>query len=177
MTARSSGIHFRPQKHILFSNSKLELSYARTYEGTNERTHTHTHLSLWCPCLGVWLVGGTWGLALRGKLYGLLAYFTLILFFFTKTNMKLVNGLLLTVLVAEVSSPTHTTHTHPPPCLHTIYTLPSTSVNRNLSIQLRSVFELVVLWVERSTNVQSKDNIVPFNKQYITLTLTHTIPL
>ena len=32
-------------------------------------------------------------MALRGKLYGLLAYFTLILFFFTKTNMKLVNGL------------------------------------------------------------------------------------
>ena len=121
MTARSSGIHFRPQKHILFSNSKLELSYARTYEGTNERTHTHTHLSLWCPCLGVWLVGGTWGLALRGKLYGLLAYFTLILFFFTKTNMKLVNGLLLTVLVAEVSSPTHTTHTHSPMLAHNIY--------------------------------------------------------
>ena len=121
MTARSSGIHFRPQKHILFSNSKLELSYARTYEGTNERTHTHTHLSLWCPCLGVWLVGGTWGLALRGKLYGLLAYFTLILFFFTKTNMKLVNGLLLTVLVAEVSSPTHTTHTHSPILTHNIY--------------------------------------------------------
>ena len=61
MTARSSGIHFRPQKHILFSNSKLDLSYARTYEGTNERTHTHTHLSLRCPCLGVWLVEGDLG--------------------------------------------------------------------------------------------------------------------
>ena len=82
MTARSSGIHFRPQKHILFSNSKLELSYARTYEGTNERTHTHTHT---CHCdalvlvFGLW--GGTWCLALRGKLYGLLAYFTQLWFF------------------------------------------------------------------------------------------------
>ena len=153
-------------------------TFVRPNVRRNERTNAHTHTLVtvmplsWCLACG-----GTWGLALRGKLYGLLAYFTLILFFFTKTNMKLVNGLLLTVLVAEVSSPTHTTHTHPPPCLHTIYTLPSTSVNRNLSIQLRSVFELVVLWVERSTNVQSKDNIVPFNKQYITLTLTHTIPL
>ena len=122
MTARSSGIHFRPQKHIFFSNSKLELSYARTYEGTNERTHTHTHSHVivmplsWCLACG-----GTWGLALRGKLYGLLAYFTLILFFFTKTNMKLVNGLLLTVLVAELSSPTHTTHTHSPMLAHNIY--------------------------------------------------------
>ena len=56
-------------------------------------------------------------MALRGKLYGLLAYFTLILFFFTKTNMKLVNSLLHTVLVAEVSSPTHT---HSPMLTHNI---------------------------------------------------------
>ena len=90
-------------------------TFVRPNVRRNERTNAHTHTLVtvmplsWCLACG-----GTWGLALRGKLYGLLAYFTLILFFFTKTNMKLVNGLLLTVLVAEVSSPTHTTHTHPP---------------------------------------------------------------
>ena len=97
-------------------------TFVRPNVRRNERTnaHTHTHVIVmplsWCLACG-----GTWGLALRGKLYGLLAYFTLILFFFTKTNMKLVNGLLLTVLVAEVSSPTHTTHTHSPMLAHNIY--------------------------------------------------------
>ena len=85
----------------------------------NERTNAHTHtLVIVMPLSWCLACGGTWGLALRGKLYGLLAYFTLILFFFTKTNMKLVNGLLHTVLVAEVSSPTHT---HSPILTHNIY--------------------------------------------------------
>ena len=58
MTARRRGTRFGPLKHILFSNSKLELSYARTYERTDERTHTHTQQ---CHCDALVLVPGLWG--------------------------------------------------------------------------------------------------------------------
>ena len=94
-------------------------TFVRPNVRRNERTNTHTHtLVIVMPLSWCLACGGTWGLALHGKLYGLLAYFTLILFFFTKTNLKLVNGLFLTVLVPEVSSPTHT---YSPILAHNIY--------------------------------------------------------
>ena len=153
-------------------------TFVRPNVRRNERTNAHTHTLVtvmplsWCLACGGDLGFGSARETVRPA--GLLHTHT---FLFHQDKHETCKRS-LTHRSGSRGVLTHSHHPHtPPPCLHTIYTLPSTSVNRNLSIQLRSVFELVVLWVERSTNVQSKDNIVPFNKQYITLTLTHTIPL